>query len=315
MATTETDTSTTPETPEDAYDAMASAFDELLSPESSVNEPENKLTEKDEKKEPVAAETSVTEEVPKEETTEEAPKDEALKEESSEEPPKEEPVKEDVDWKAKYDELRQQKETPTTAETPPEKKETPAPKIYSADEEEAIAAYEKEWPDVVKGEALKRRAEYAQLVGHIFSEITKVYGPLIERGAAAADAVAETTALHAIQAVHADYDDAMYDAVLKWSDTLTGTRQKVAKNIIESGDTSEVIELITDFKSATGRSKPRIVAGETKTPATPVVTELSAKAKQAAKAMSVVDSKRTDPVQPADPNDFDAAWDEAVGSK
>jgi hypothetical protein len=46
------------------------------------------------------------------------------------------------------------------------------------------------------------------------------------------------------------------------------------------------------------------------------VTELPAAAKKAAQALGVVDSKRgTAAPTGVDPNDFDAAWNEAVNAK
>ena len=191
-----------------------------------------------------------------------------------------------------------------------------AVEVFDEDEKKFLTEYEKEWPDISRGEALKRRAEYRDVVKYIFSEMTRVYGPLIERGSAAADTVAETTALSLVRAVHADYDDAMFEAVNTWAEGLTGTRKRIAEEIIAEGNPNEVSELITEFKSATGRSKPRIVADGGAPSVAPVVTELSAKAKQAAKAIGVVESKRTTPTQPtADVDDFDAGWLEAIGSK
>jgi len=195
------------------------------------------------------------------------------------------------------------------AETPP---------LYAADEQEFLTEYEKQWPDVIKGEALRRRKEYTQLVDHVFTEIARVYGPMAERGAVAADTLAENAALAVIQGTHGDYDDAMYDAVHDWVDkSLTGARQRIAKEIINTGEPTEVVELISEFKTATGRKAAPVVAGApVVAPVTPKVTEISAAAKKAAKALGVVDSKRSAPTTPqADASDFDAAWDEAVGAK
>jgi hypothetical protein len=314
---TTTPATTPPATPENPYDAMASVFDELTTPEPPAN-PDEETSSTTEVDEAAAAAKAAGETPPAEGAPAEGEASATPPAETT--PPAEETPPAD-DWKAKYEALQAERAQPPKAETPPPAETPPAaqpaPDLYTPEETAAIADYEKEWSEVSRGEALKRRGEYAQIVNHIFSEITRTFGPLIERGAAAADTVAETAALTIIQRAHTDYDDAMYEAVVDWADKLPGTRKRIAQAIIEEGDPSEVVDLLTEFKTSTGRNKPRVVAGDAATPpAAPVVTELSAKAKQAAKAMSVVDSKRTTPAPvAADPDDFDAAWDEAVGGK
>ena len=313
MATEDTkpDTSTP-----SAYDAMASAFDELTAPEPEKKPEDEPTSEVDKAAEEAKAEG--VQEPPAEGAAEPAaePAAEGAAEPAKEpaaEPPKE-PTPEAEDWEARFKELESKlTQQPEPTQKPPV--ETPPADVYAPEEKEFLTAYEKDWPDIVKGEALRRRAEYQELVAHIFKEVARVYDPLVMRGAQAADTVAETATLNAIMAAHADYDGAMYDDVLKWAGTLTGTRKRIVDAVIAEGEPQELVDLITDFKTATGR-KPRVVAGDA--PAAPAasVTELSAKAKQAAKALGVVDSKRTAPVtgQP-DPDDFDSAWDDAVASK
>jgi hypothetical protein len=225
------------------------------------------------------------------------------------------------DWKAKYEALMADRAQAPAAPAPaaPEPDTTPTPaEIYSADEKTFLESYAKEWPDVARGEALARRREYQQLIHHVFSEVARTYGPLIERGALAADQVAEDATLNVVRGVHTDYNAKMYDDVIVWVDGLSGTRKKIAQAIIEEGEPEEVIDLVTEYKSANGLNKPKAVAGAPAAPAAAPVTALSAQAKQAAKAMGVVDSKRS-VTGTAVPNvdDFDAAWAEAnaAGSK
>lgn len=294
------------------YDAMSSVFDELTVPEpdpkTEGGEPTSEVDTK-------APETPAADAKPPVETPPaETPAAETPAATPAAETPAESAPTEDEDWKARFEELEAKVTAqPEAQEKPPV--EAPPPDMYAQDEKDFLATYEKDWPDIVKGEALRRRAEYAQIVNHVFSEIARAYGPLIERGAMAADTVAETNTLNAIMSAHADYDGAMYNDVLKWAEGLTGTRKRIVEAVIAEGEPQELVELITDFKSATGR-KPKVVAGTANAAPAAGVTELSAKAKQAAKALGVVDSKRTAPVTPAaDPDDFESAWDEALGSK
>lgn len=315
--------------PESDYDTMASAFDELTTPESSENGETDESTEQVEgeasSSEPPAEPEAPAAATPPAAAASTPPEDSTA---AGEPPTAPADDAEEVDWKKRFEEL-EAKVTKQAAPEPQQKDpEVPPPeqqKVYTEEEEAFLAQYDQDWKEVARGESLKRRAEYAAVVQHVFSEIARVYGPLIQRGSTAADLVGETAALNVIYATHEDYDDAMYSAVNEWVDKkLTGTRQKVAKAIIEAGEPEEVVELITEFKTATGRTnKSKVTAEEgvkpaAAAPAAPVapVTEISSKAKQAAKAMSVVDSKRTAPLQSAaDPDDFDSAWAEAVGSK
>ena len=296
----------------DAYDAMSSVFDELLEPATTPVEPVA-TSEVD-----AAAAAAVA--APKEGT----PTDEAAAATVTTPAEPVEPVAEsaatEVDWEARFKELdAKTKAAPEPEAKPPVETAPPdkAPPLYTTDEAAVLAAYEESWSEISRGETLKRRSEYQQLVNHIFSEVARVYGPLVEQGARAAETVAETTTLAAIRSVHTDYDDPMYDAVVAWADGLAGYRKKFAQQVINEGEPQDVVDLITEFKSATGRSKPKVVAGGAApapvTPATPAVTELSATAKKAAKALGVVESKRSAAIPGTDPDDFDSAWEEAVG--
>lgn len=275
------------------YDQMAAVFDAI-----SADQPTAPPAD-----EPAAVKPEATPE----------PTPEAAAEAEPEVEPEATPEKPDVDWEARFKELEAKltakSEPPRAAAPPPE---TPPPDIYSADEKALLEAYRKDWPDVVKGAALERRGEYRELIDYVFKEVARVYGPLVERGAQAAESVEANATLAEIYRHHADYDDKMYAEVVGWADTLSGTRQRVAKEVIKSGDPSEVVDLISEFKSATGRSKPRVVAG-TAVPAAKK-QELSPAAKQAAKALGVVDSKRSASSPGSDVTDFDAAWREAIQS-
>ena len=223
-----------------------------------------------------------------------------------------------IDWKARFEELqaRVERDKDTTA-TPPVEQPPADPAlskdVYSADETTTLKKYREEWPEVAAGEALIRRKENYDLVDHIFSEINRVYGPVLAQIAPTVSTVEHTTALAAIREKHPDYDDAMFDAVVEWTDTLSGYDQRLAKGIIEDGDTKDVVELISRYKKVNGLDKPRVVA--TTTQASQAAT-LSEPAKQAAKALEVVDSKRSAPLSGApDMTDFDGAWGEATARK
>lgn len=324
---TENTTPPAPQAEPDAYDSMASVFDELVIPETntpmeetppSTPEVDGQAPTPEPTSDATPAPAAPTGDTPSPATTPPVTEPTAPAAEGTTPPASAEPSPEAVDWKARFEELEARTKEQAAAPTPePAAQPEPELPVYTDEEKSFIAQYEKDWPDITKAEALKRKAEYQYLVKHVFSEVNRVWGPLLERGSAAAETVAENETINYIRSTHDDYDESLYNDVHKWVAGLTGIRRKIAEATITEGEPQDVIDLITEFKTATGR-KPRVVADAAPAPASaPVasVTEISAAAKKAASAMSVVDSKRTVVVQATDPNDFDGAWDEAVGSK
>jgi hypothetical protein len=218
-----------------------------------------------------------------------------------------------TDWKTEYEKLlAAQKAVPAPAESEPVQSAVTAvvtpPALYTADEQAAIAEYQKDWPGVSQGERLIRRAEYSSLVAHIFNEVKRVYDPLVQRALVTADNFESTTMVGEIRKAHADYTDALHDEVVAWAGTLKGMRRAVAEKIIEEGEPQEVVDLISEFKQATGKTvTPAAVT--VKLAAGSNVTDISEAAKKAAKAMGVVEGKRTAAnTAEDDPNDFDGTW-------
>jgi len=319
-------------TPPNDYDAMSSAFDSLMEP--SPPEGDSALAPNEGAAPAAAAEGTPatpaaegTPATPAAEGTPATPAAEGTTSTPAAEGTTSTPAAkgttstEDVDWKKRFEDLEakvtaQQPAEPTAVQPPePEKPPVDAPPLYAKDEQDFLTQYAKDWPDVARGEALTRRAEYQQLVSHVFSEIQRVWGPLVQQGAQAAETVADSTTLQAIREVHKDYDDPMYEAVVEYANGLSGMPKRVALATIEEGEVSDVIDLISEYKRAKGLDKPKVVAGTGVPTSATSVTELPAAAKKAAKALGVVDSKRTATSTATDPNDFDSAWDEAVSSK
>lgn len=221
----------------------------------------------------------------------------------------------ETDWEARFKELEARvardaaEPTRPPVETPPADKK-PAP-LYTDDEVSAIKTFKEDWPDVYRGATLILRQEKVDLVNHIFNEFHRVYGDLLSQVAPVADTVAHTATLAAIRETHGDYNDAMYDSVVEWADTLTGFEQRVAKQVIEEGEPEDVVDLITKYKEAKGLNKPRAVVAEK--PATQAGA-LPDPVKKAAAALEVVGSKRSGTLPGApDASDFDGGWKEAVG--
>jgi hypothetical protein len=192
------------------------------------------------------------------------------------------------------------------------------PLEFSDEERAVLDEYEKEWGDISKAEALKRRHAIDFAVKYVFREVQRVYNPLLRMALQTTENVSEQNAVNAIRSAHQDYNDAVREKVIAWAEGLPGFRKKVAMATIAEGETGDVVDLITEWKQATGQIKPRVVVGA-KTDSTPAKllsdkpAPLSAKANQAAKSIAARTSKRTATgVDAPDPNDFDAAFAEAL---
>lgn len=187
----------------------------------------------------------------------------------------------------------------------PEKQEQPkaAPKaqetpIYTQEEEQFLQSYEKDWPDVAKAEALRRRSEYRQLVGYVFQEIAKEFKPILET----VEVLSQRTHLSDLQSTVSDYED-VRDKVVEWVGKQPAYLQQAYNHVITHGTVEEVADLIDRYKKDTGASAKPAAAATTKKE-----TELPPATKQAAAALAPVSSKRSAVVQAADPNDFEAAF-------
>jgi hypothetical protein len=227
---------------------------------------------------------------------------------------------EEVDWQAKYNELQdavaRQAATQPQYESPGQKAKrameagTPPPPpslpdLYSEEEKAFLESYNSDWEDVVRGEALRRRAEYRELVGHVFAEVNRVYGPIAQQFTHVSSLVGDREQLSALRNAHPDYDT-IHEDVRRWVTTLPGYIRGRAQEVVEAGTASEVIELIQDYKRATGRgSAPESLPSG--------VSRISSAARKAAKGLGAVDHKRTTAATASvDKDDFDSAWAEAT---
>jgi hypothetical protein len=173
--------------------------------------------------------------------------------------------------------------------------------LYSTEEEEFLTGYDKDWGDVVRGEALKRRGEYKDLLQYIFTEVGKFVGPLRQT----TEALAERTHLTDIKTNVPDYSDDLRDRVVTWAKTQPEYLQAAYDQVIQQGTADEVRDLVERYRKETGQ----VVAAAAPAVVTPGKdNELSEPAKQAAAALAPVESKRSGVQQPGDPSDFDDAW-------
>lgn len=174
-----------------------------------------------------------------------------------------------------------------------------APQYFSTEEVELLKKYEEEWPDVAKAEAIRRSAEYKQLVGYVFQEVAKEFTPLVNQ----LQALATRTHLSDLQTTVPDYAD-VRDRVIDWAQNQPPYLRAAYNHVIQHGTVDEVSDLITRFRQETGANTqaPPPVQRKTK-PDLPPAT------KQAVAALAPVSSKRSAVIQGVDTADFDTAFD------
>jgi len=168
--------------------------------------------------------------------------------------------------------------------------------IFSEEEQQFLSEYERDWPDVARAEALRRRAEYRDIVGYVFQEIAKELSPIMD----AVQTLSTRTHLQDLQEVVTDYDD-VRDKVIDWVATQPKYLQPAYAHVIQNGTVDEVADLISRYKEATGT---RLAAPGT----SKKETELPTATKQAAASLAPVSSKRSAVIQANDPGDFDSAF-------
>jgi len=282
-------------TPAEAPDPFLEAFDKL----SGLGEETTQ----------VDLDRAVTGETPAEAApapaTEEAPPAAPEEAPAPAEEPAEAPAESDDDLLRRLGSLLR-KEPP--AEPPPAPAAPPAaapelPPVLSKDEQEFLSTYEKEWPEVARAEALRRRAEYQELTTFIFKEVADFLRPHLGD----LQAVTTRTHLSELEARVPDYDD-VRDKVISWVGEQPKYLQPAYQHVIQQGTADEVADLISRWRSATGVTP-------TPTPRARETTVLPPATKQAAAALAPVGSKRSAPAAGVDPSDFEGAFAAAVAGK
>ncbi len=177
----------------------------------------------------------------------------------------------------------------------------------SAEDLALVQQVEKDFPEVAKAQAIVRRAEYQQVVRHVFSEV--------ERANAARDAqlapflelvqnLAERTHVGDLRTVVPDYDKVDAKALSAWVKTQPGYLQPAYDHVLTRGTTAEVKDVVDRFRAATGAT----------TVVDPKVAAAAAAAETARKkvvaALAPVQSGRTAAPAGEAPKDFDNAFDE-----
>lgn len=189
------------------------------------------------------------------------------------------------------------KEPAPAAEAPAAEAPAETPELYSQEEKQFLENYDKDWTDVARGEALKRRAEYGELVSFVFQEVAKQLSPMLQT----LETLAVRTHLTDLETRVGDYD-AVRDKVIAWVDEQPSYLQAAYKQVISSGTVDEVADLVERYRAATGD------AVQTAPQSRPVPAELPNDAKQAAQELAPLSTKRSTVPQDDAGDDFDSAF-------
>jgi hypothetical protein len=182
----------------------------------------------------------------------------------------------------------------------------PEPEVFSPEEKTLLATYEKDWPDVMRGEALIRKAEYRQLLNYAFEQIGGQLRPLM----ATVQELSGRTHVADLQTAVTDYDD-VRDKVVDWAQQQPGYLKNAYNHVIQYGTTEEVAHLIDTWRKQSGTAVAPlapVAPGTPVAPVAPVAPALTPAAKQAAARLAPVQSKRTNVSTGINPLDFDDAF-------
>ena len=195
---------------------------------------------------------------------------------------------------ARFAQIAREQPAPQPQYQPPPQVQQPAPApLFTPDEMKELEAYEKDWPDVAKAEALRRRGEYSQLIGYVFEQVSQRLRPLEQMTMGGA----ERSHLNDLYTLIPDYDQ-VRDPVLAWVDQQPAYLKNAYMQVAQQGTPAEVADLVGRYKQATGA----------RAPAAPVAPSAPAPAvRKAAAALAPVKSARSN-VADAQPEDFDSAF-------
>ena len=180
----------------------------------------------------------------------------------------------------------------------------------SASDLALVQQVEKDFPDVARAQAIVRRAEYHQVVRHIFNEV--------EKANAAKDAqlapflqlvqnLAERTHVGDLRTVVPDYDKLDPAKLHAWVETQPAYLKGAYDQVLTRGTAADVKDLVARFYAETGMKQPTTIV-DPKVAAAAAAAETARK--KAITALTPVASSRAGPPAGEAPHDFDGAFSE-----
>jgi predicted deacylase len=171
--------------------------------------------------------------------------------------------------------------------------------LFTTEEQETLTNYERDWPEVVAGQALRERKLAVDIVQHIFNQLAPVLRPILD----STTAMDTREYLSTLEAQVPDYRQ-IRDNVEAWAlDEKHPPYLRAAyQHVIQEGTADEVVDLISRYRMEVGGVAPAAPARK------PADTELPAATKKAVASLAPVSSKRSVVTGAHDPLDFDGAF-------
>lgn len=181
----------------------------------------------------------------------------------------------------------------------------PEPMLNAA-ELAKVQAFEKEFPDIAEAQAIVRKAEYKQIVGHVLDEVRQYVGAQLTPLAASMANLLERTHVGDLQKEVPDYEKLDVPKLHAWVKTQPDYLQSAYDSVMRTGTTAQVKDLVVRFYADTG-VKPAAAPAKTAEEVAAAAAQAAARTKVVA-ALAPVATKRTGVVAAATPTDFDGAF-------
>jgi outer membrane biosynthesis protein TonB len=189
--------------------------------------------------------------------------------------------------------------------------------VLTEEQNQVIASFEKEWPDVAAAMKIRNEHQIASLETRFARALTSIVGKLYEDIAPLATSIANVEGnsfREQVLKAHADYDT-IYPQLEGWIAKQPAYLTEAFKRVYNEGNVQEVSDLVNRFKEANGtQPKPQ----GSPTPASPipaVPTKEQVAAKTKAGELAPVSGQRTAPNPLVeDANDFEGAFLQALAA-
>lgn len=199
-----------------------------------------------------------------------------------------------------------------TEEEPPAEPEQPKTidDYIPEDKQEVVSKYRQEWAEVAEAEQVLREAHLQQVQERIYSELRGALAPVFET----TQRLQVNAHQEAIRKVHPDLDEVKED-LQAWIAEQPEFVRPAYEQVAKQGSAQEVVELINYYKQAKGTTgaAPAVPASSARTQQKPKPAPKQPPA-AAKKAMAAAPSPRqAQPPGSSNPEDYDAAFEEAAG--
>lgn len=178
------------------------------------------------------------------------------------------------------------------------------------DKKSVVDKYKEEWPEVYEAEKAIRDAQLQLIQERLYSDLRGALAPVFET----TQKLQVNAHLDTIRQVHPDLDQ-IRGELNEWIDQQPEFVRPAYKQVAQKGSADQVIQLVNQYKQAKGTASavPEVPASPARQQQQPAQRKPASKQPSAAakRALAAAPSPSTADVPgSANPNDYDAAWEE-----